>query len=127
MNESDRMTAAEYQEYVRSGRMPERIMKQKKSKYHNQKTVIDGKKFDSKKEGSRYAELRLLERAKEVTRFFEQVPFQLTAGINYIADFVVLWADGHYTVEDVKGVRTDVYIMKKKLFGEKYGFDIVEL
>ena len=127
MNSNDHMTAEEYQEYIRTGRMPERMMQKKQSKYHNEKTVIDGKRFDSKKEGGRYAELRLLDRAKEVVRFFEQVPFLLTANIEYIADFVVLWADGHYTVEDVKGVRTDVYIMKKKLFREKYGFDIVEL
>ena len=44
----------------------------------------------------------------------------------YIADFVVLCPDGHYTVEDTKGKRTDTYIMKRKLFREKYGFDIVE-
>ena len=127
MDDNDRMTAEEYQEYICTGRMPSRMMQKKQSKYHNEKTVIDGKRFDSKKEGGRYAELRLLERAKEVVRFFEQVPFHLTAGIDYIADFVVLWADGHYTVEDVKGIRTDVYIMKKKIFREKYGFDITEL
>ena len=126
MNENDRMTAEEYQEYVRSGRMPDRMMQPKESKYHNKRTVIDGKNFDSKKEGNYYAELRMMEQAKEVTRFFEQVPFDLPGGIVYIADFVVLWPDGHYTVEDTKGKRTDIYIMKRKLFREKYGFDIVE-
>lgn len=126
MNENDRMTAEEYQEYVRSGRMPDRMMQPKESKYHNKRTVIDGKKFQSQKEGSYYAELRMMEQAKEVTRFFEQVPFELQGGIVYIADFVVLWPDGRYTVEDTKGKRTDTYIMKRKLFREKYGFDIVE-
>lgn len=127
MNRNDHMTAEEYQEYIRTGRMPERMMQKKASKYHNEKTVIDGKKFDSKKEGNRYAELCMMQKAKEVIRCFEQVPFSLSSGIDYIADFVVLWADGHFTVEDVKGVRTDVYIMKKKLFKEKYGIDIIEL
>ncbi len=126
MNDNDRMTAAEFQEYARTGRMPERMMQPKESKYHNKKTVIDGKRFDSTKEGNYYAELRMMEQAKEVTRFFEQVPFDLPGGIVYIADFVVLWPDGHFTVEDTKGKRTDIYIMKQKLFREKYGFDIVE-
>jgi len=33
----------------------------------------------------------------------------------------VIWDDGHVTVEDVKGVETAVFKIKKKLFEEKYG------
>ena len=35
----------------------------RESKYHNKKSVYDGKKFDSKKEMYRYQELALLEKA----------------------------------------------------------------
>ena len=41
-------------------------------KYNNVKTVIDGKKFDSKKEAKRYQELQLLKCAGEVVDFFCQ-------------------------------------------------------
>lgn len=126
--DNDHMTAEEYQEFMQTGKLPARMVpRPKQSKYHNQKTTIDGKTFDSKREGNRYAELRLMETAKEVTRFFEQVPFTLPGGIDYIADFVILWPDGHYTVEDVKGMRTDVYKIKKKLMKATYGIDIVEV
>lgn len=36
-------------------------------KYHNRKTVIDGITFDSAKEARRYMELKLLERAGEIS------------------------------------------------------------
>ena len=35
------------------------------NKYFNQKTIIDGIKFDSKKEAIRYTELKLLEKARK--------------------------------------------------------------
>lgn len=59
-----------------------------------------------------------------------QVPFTLldgykrkgkaVRGIKYYADFVVTYVDGHKEVVDVKGVRTDVYKLKKKLLLAKY-------
>lgn len=95
MNENDRMTAEEYQEYVRSGRMPERMMQPKESKYHNKKTVIDGKKFDSKKEGNYYAELRMMEQAKEVTRFLNKYRLIYRAG-SYIS--LISWCCGRMVI-----------------------------
>ena len=50
-----------------------------------------------------------------------QPVFQLYAGIKYIADFRVYWADGTTTVEDAKGVETDVFKLKKKLYEDMYG------
>lgn len=127
MNSNDHMTAAEFQEYIQTGRYPARMMQPKESKYHNKRTVLDGKMRDSIHETNRYAELRIMEKAKEVTRFFEQVPFLLPGNIEYIADFVILWPDGHYTVEDAKGMQTDVYKMKKKLMLATYGIEIQEV
>ena len=123
----DHITAAEYQEFMQTGRMPARMMQPKESKYHNKRTMLDGKMRASIHETNRYAELRLMEKAKEVTRFFEQIAFQLPGNIASIADFVILWPDGRYTVEDAKGVRTDVYKIKKKLMKATYGIDIVEV
>ena len=35
-------------------------------KYNARKTVVDGIKFDSKKEAARYSELKLMEKAGEI-------------------------------------------------------------
>lgn len=108
------------------------------SKYHNKKIIVDGIKFDSKKEANRYSELKLLERAKEITELKLQVPFELLSsyeingkkvrGISYIADFVYIdIRTGKYVVEDTKGYRTEVYKIKKKMFEQKYGIEIKEI
>lgn len=92
------------------------------SKYHNKKVTIDNITFDSIKEGNRYAELKLLLRAKEIVNLKIQPKFELYAGITYIADFEYydkkLQRD---IVEDVKGMKTEVYRIKKKLFLDIYG------
>lgn len=98
-------------------------------KYGNIKTVVDGIKFDSKAEAERYAELRLLERAGIISELKLQPKFQLIPtfvkngktfrGINYIADFMYT-ENGRKVVEDVKGCRTEVYKLKRKLFEYYY-------
>lgn len=40
--------------------------------------------------------------------------------INYIADFVVTYKDGHITVFDVKGMPDNVALLKRKMFWYKY-------
>ena len=95
------------------------------SKYHNKKTVVDGITFDSQKEAHRYRELSLLLRAGEISDLRLQVPYELMPtirvhgetfrGIKYVADFVYKEKDGSVVVEDAKGMRTDVYKMKRKL------------
>jgi len=104
------------------------------SKYRNIPTVVDGLRFASKAESRRYQELCLLQRAREANErgvavytansvrwFIRQPSFDLPGGVRYIADFLVIWDDGHVTCEDVKGVETAVFKIKKKLFEEKYG------
>jgi hypothetical protein len=100
------------------------------SKYHAKKTIIDGKPFDSLKESRRYSELLLLAKAGEVTniecqpRFLLQESFKKNGKthrkIEYVADFRVTYADGRVEIEDVKGIKTEVYRLKKKLFEKKY-------
>ena len=96
------------------------------SKYGNRKTEIDGIVFDSAKEARRYAELKLMERAGEISNLRRQVVFELTPSIreggrvierasHYIADFT--YTDrrtGQMVVEDVKGKRTPEYVLKRK-------------
>ena len=109
------------------------------SKYNSRKTVIDGITFDSKKEAKRYIELKNKQEEGEISDLRLQVPFELVPSftieidgkkrkrrnIRYIADFVY-YEDGQKVVEDVKGRKTDIYKLKKKLFEYKYNVTIKE-
>ena len=104
----------------------------KESKYHAEKTEIDGIIFDSKKEAARYAELKQMEEAGLINdlvlqpRFLLQEPFMCDGKkerkIEYVADFEYQ-ENGRYVVEDVKSpaTRTQVYKLKRKLFLFRYG------
>lgn len=108
-------------------------------KYRAKKAIVDGITFDSKKEAGRYQELKLLERAGAIKdlslqpNFLLQDKFQYKEKterkIEYIADFqYYVVKDKKWVIEDVKGFKTDVYKLKKKLFLKKYGedYDFVE-
>lgn len=107
------------------------------SKYHARKTVVDGITFDSRREAKRYGELKLLERAGVIRDLKRQVRYELIPAFNvggkhyrptsYVADFVYTDVkSGKEIVEDVKGVRTDVYRLKSKMFAHKFGVSILE-
>lgn len=107
------------------------------SKYKNKKVYVDGIKFDSAKEAMRYRQLRLLEKSGKINDLQLQVPFELqekytingkkVRAIKYVADFVYIDQDVKTHIEDVKGIRTEVYKMKKKMFEYKYGIEIEEV
>ncbi len=99
----------------------------KRSKYGNKRTLYQGVVYDSQKEASRAVELDLLKQAGEVLCWSPHVLFPLAKGIKYEADFVIVWQDWSVTCEDVKGVKTQAYRIKKKLFLEKYHKEIEEL
>lgn len=95
------------------------------SKYNN--TKYNG--YDSKREAKRATELKLLEKAGVISHLQEQVVYELIPSqyrivngkkkcveraMKYIADFQYV-ENGETVVEDVKGFRTEVYKMKKKL------------
>lgn len=122
------------------------------SKYHNRKVTADGQVFDSKKEYMRYRELLLLMQSGKIHDLFRQVRFELIPAqyetypryseksgkrlsdgtrcaekaVNYVADFVY-WEGDQMVVEDVKGVRTDAYILKRKLMLARHGVRIREV
>ena len=111
--------------------IPKAHDEEKKSKYNNKKTTIDGITFDSKRESVRYSELKLLERAGEIKglelqpRFELQPPFTKNGKkyrkIEYVADFRYTRAEtGETVVEDPKGYRNQLYKTKKKIFEYKY-------
>lgn len=87
----------------------------------------DGIKFPSKAEAKRYLELKVLQEKGEVLFFLRQVPFHLAGGVKYVCDFMIFWADGSVTVEDVKGMKTPLYIAKKKMVESTYPIEIIEV
>ena len=107
-----------------------------RSKYGARKTTVDGITFDSHKEAERYIELRLLQRAGKITKLKLQPEYELLPGFTvdgirhrktvYRADFEYVDERGKTVVEDVKGMKTDVYRLKKKLFAWKYKMNITE-
>lgn len=98
----------------------------RRHKFGAVKTERNGFKFDSKKEARRFDDLNLLIRAKEVVFFLRQVPFHLPGNVTYRVDYQIFWANGEVTFEDVKGMRTPTYIMKKKMVESLYPIKIIE-
>ena len=100
----------------------------KRNKYRAVKTIVDGIKFDSKKGAARYSQLKLLVRAGVVTKLELQPRYDLTINTIkcgfYKADFRY-FENGREVVEDVKGMKTDVYKIKKAIM-KSMGYNIIE-
>jgi Protein of unknown function (DUF1064) len=102
-------------------------------KYKNIKITHDGITFDSKAEFSRYNTLKTLEKAGLIKNLTLQPKFDFTLPnikkklFTYIADFSYQNELGQTIIEDVKGVKTPVYRLKKKLIEALYGIEIVEI
>ena len=103
------------------------------SKYGNTKIRVDGRLLDSKAEAARWQELQLLERAGEITELERQVEYELIPkqkgerAAKYIADFRYIDHDGKTVVEDTKGVKTPVWIIKRKLMLRVHGIRVREV
>lgn len=106
-----------------------------RGKYHARKTTVDGITFDSRKEADRYLVLKGMEEDGAIEHLRRQVRYELVPAFDvdgrhyrpvyYVADFVYV-EDGKEVVEDVKGMITDVYKLKSKLFARRYGMSIKE-
>ena len=114
------------------------VGKLKENKYHNIKTTYDDITFDSKKESQVYARLKTMERFGLIKDLKLQVEYELMPRFElngktyrkttYIADFTyVSVEDDKLHVIDVKGVKTDVYKLKKKLMAYIHKIEIEEL
>lgn len=101
------------------------------NKFGAVKTEYNGYVFDSKKEAARAQELDLLIKAKEVVSVVYQPKFDCVVNgkkiCTYKADFKVMYKDGHEEIEDVKGFKTPVYKLKKKLVGALFNVEIKEI
>lgn len=89
-------------------------------KYHNTPTEIDGIRFDSKAEAGRYLTLKALKASGNILWFSRQPSFLLPGGVRYMPDFLVCDAAGLIWVEDVKGVETEAFKIKKKLWEDAF-------
>lgn len=99
------------------------------NKYRNKKVQVDMYVFDSIQESRRYKELKLLERAGKIQNLELQPHFLLQDSfrkngktfrkIEYIADFKYI-ENGKTIVEDVKGIQTEVFKIKHKIFEKIY-------
>lgn len=110
----------------------------KESKYHNEQTEVAGLRFDSKKEARRYEQLMIMLSLGQIRDLRLQQDFTLQEAyttpegqriraIRYRADFVyTVCATGQRIIEDAKGKRTDVYMIKRKMMAER-GYMIREV
>lgn len=128
----------------------------KRSKFGAKSVTVDGLRFDSKREASRYAVLKVRMQAGDIRRLRCQPRYALcpliiehgdvrdiNTGSNsprrcpvseYVADFEYEESDRGYggiswrlVIEDTKGVRTDIYKLKKRWFETQYGIAVVEV
>lgn len=109
------------------------------SKYNAKKVEIDGIKFDSKAEGEYYLHLKQQVTERQILGFERQKRMLLQEGFSvegvkgkirpifYVVDFIVTENDGTITYIDVKGVETDVFKLKKKLFMKRYNTALMKV
>ena len=106
------------------------------SKYGNKKSVAsDGTKFDSRAEHRRWAHLCHLQAAGLISGLRRQVAYELVKSvkfdgasrakpaIRYVADFVFM-EKGVEVIEDVKGVLTPEFKLKRHLMKALLGLEV---
>lgn len=119
------------------------IFPPKTSKYGARKVDLNGEHYDSAKEFTRHQELKLLQKAGEISDIRRQVKYVLIPKqvdengkliereCAYKADFVYKDKDGHEIVEDVKGYTGGsayaVFTIKRKLMLQLYGIRVQEV
>ncbi|PYE87618.1 DUF1064 domain-containing protein [Bacillus sp. 196mf] len=100
------------------------------SKYKNKKVHLDDYLFDSQAEANYYEGLKIRSARGEIQGFERQPVFKLQPAfkkrdksfqaITYIADFLVYLPNGEVEVIDIKGMITETFNVKRKLFEYKY-------
>src|SRR4051812_28082113 len=110
-----------------------------RSKYRAVRTEVDGIVFASKREAKRYSELKMLRDSGHIFLLVRQPRYRLVVNGkhcgDYVADFEYFpmkaggteYDPGRKVIEDVKGVKTPVYRLKKKLVEAIYGIEIREV
>jgi hypothetical protein len=115
------LSAAEYRELAgKPGR----------SKYGAEPVFVEGRRFASKAEGKRFSELLLLERGGYIRKLELQPVYEFKIDgvtvFKYVSDFRYMEGCTE-KVEDVKGVKTPVYRLKKRLIEAQFNIKIIEV
>lgn len=103
----------------------------KRPKYNNKKTIVNGITFDSKKEADRYVLLTHRATLGEIVDLHLQTPFYFALEgkkiFTYKSDFTYFDKKmNKVIIEDVKGMRTPIYKLKKKLIEAQHKITITE-
>lgn len=110
----------------------------KRNKYNARKVTVDGITFDSAKEARRWGELQILEKAGEISHLERQGKIYLMSGnthllgesgrkLYYRFDFAYFCPRRNKRViEDAKGMKTDVYKLKKAILIASYPGIVIE-
>lgn len=127
---SMRWTEEQYMEYLRkNNKMPGKglvLKPAKKSKYNANRVRVDGILFDSQLEADYYSDLKLQLKMGTIRGFCRQPEFVLQEGfgdirpITYRPDFIVFYNDGTYEIIDAKGMETETFKLKNKMFNAKF-------
>lgn len=100
-------------------------------KYGNRRIHTTDGWFDSLRELNRWQDLKLLERAGQITNLRRQVPYELIPKMHgqratfFVADFVYE-EKGREVVEDSKGYRNRLYQLKRKLMLFRHNIAVME-
>ena len=95
----------------------------KTNKYNATRVTIDGRTYASKREAEVSCDLRLRQRVGSLSTIEYQPRYELIPKpnlITYVADFLITYPDGRVEVIDVKGMETDVFKIKAKMFRHFY-------
>lgn len=104
----------------------------RRHKYNARATVYNGIKFDSLAEAAHYQKLAVAQKTGQIAELQVHPVFELQPAftgsdgkkhraIKYEADFSYFdKKTGRYTIEDVKGVMTEAFKIKHKLFLYQY-------
>ena len=108
------------------------------TKYRNKKLTTPDGSFDSQREYKRWCELKLLQKAGKISQLQRQVKFELLPSqqrddgtkerpVAYILDFKYMDLEkGYYVYEDSKGMKTQAWILKRKLMLYIHGISVRE-
>jgi hypothetical protein len=106
-------TAAQYREYVKTGKKPN------SNKYGAKRAEWNGRSFDSTGEMEYAQQLDILKKAGEIKRVTYQHKLRLEHDgefiCDYLIDFRIVMADGTIELHEFKGMETDVWKQKWKL------------
>jgi hypothetical protein len=116
-----RMTEEEFANITKKDK---KTVKRPQHKFNAKPQVHDGIRFDSKREGAYYEELKARKHIGEVLFFLRQVPVHLPGNVRYVVDFLVFYADGSCKFIDVKGYDTPLSKTKRKMVEDVYPITI---